>query len=165
MIEIVEFEKDKYPKYNTEGNASQFAIPFALHVCKGEGYDIGYCKKEWKYPGAQGIDLNDDDEWHALNLPDKKVDYIYSSHCLEHLPNWVSALDYWIDHLSENGTLFMYLPHKDQKYWKPWNNRKHVHCLDENIIENYLQCRKDLKNIFVGKRDLNWSFMVMAEKC
>lgn len=46
MIETIEFQKKWYPKFQTEGNASQFAIPFALHVCKGLGYDIGCMKKE-----------------------------------------------------------------------------------------------------------------------
>ena len=165
MIETIDYNYEKYPKYNAMGNASQFAIPFALHVCKGQGYDIGYCKEEWKYPGAQGIDEADNNEWHAMNLPKKGVDYIYSSHCLEHLPNWVDALDYWIDHLAIGGTLFLYLPHKDQSYWLPWNNRKHVHALDEEVIEKYLWSRDDMDNIFVSQRDLNWSFMVMAEKC
>ena len=35
MIETVAYKKHFYPKFQTEGNASQFAIPFALHVCKG----------------------------------------------------------------------------------------------------------------------------------
>ena len=45
MIETIEFQRKWYPKFQTEGNASQFAIPFAKHVCKGYGYDIGCMKK------------------------------------------------------------------------------------------------------------------------
>ena len=64
-----------------------------------------------------------------------------------------------------NNFLSLYLPHKDQSYWLPWNNRKHTHVLDQEMIEKYLWDRDDMDNIFVSQRDLNWSFMVMAEKC
>ena len=65
---------------------------FALHFCKGLGYDIGFCKEEWKFPGSIGIYRNLNNNYDANNLPDDKVDYIYSSHCLEHLDNWVETL-------------------------------------------------------------------------
>jgi hypothetical protein len=59
------------------GNASQFAIPYAKHFCKGNGYDIGFCKEEWKLPNARGIDISSSDGFHANNLPDNSVDFIY----------------------------------------------------------------------------------------
>ena len=52
MIDYIEYKGDKYPSFQTIGNASQFAIPFAKHFCKGFGYDIGCMKKEWSYPGS-----------------------------------------------------------------------------------------------------------------
>ena len=69
MINIIKFKGEKYPKFQEEGNASQFAIPFAKHVCNGEGYDIGCMKKEWAFPGSTPIDLSFEDEYDALNLP------------------------------------------------------------------------------------------------
>ena len=87
-MEVIEFSNKKYPKFQSEGNASQFSIPFAKHFCKGYGYDIGFCKEEWKLPGARGIDITQNDGYDANNLPsDTLVDYIYSSHCLEHVDN------------------------------------------------------------------------------
>lgn len=50
--------------------ASQFSIPYANHYCKGIGYDIGFCKEEWKLPNSIGIDINTNDDFHANNLPD-----------------------------------------------------------------------------------------------
>ena len=162
-MNLIEYKNKKYPAFQAEGNASQFAIPFALHFCKGDGFDIGCNRVEWAYPGAQPIDLNLVDEWDALNLPDRQVDYIFSSHCLEHLPNWVDALDYWGTKLKSNGTLFLYLPDYGQEYWRPWNNRKHIHVLDAMVIKDYLIDRK-YTNIFYSGRDLNDSFMIVAEK-
>ena len=56
-MQTLEYKGDLYPEFQAQGNASQFAIPFAKHFCKGVGYDIGCCKKEWAFPGATPIDL------------------------------------------------------------------------------------------------------------
>ena len=162
-IKTIEFNGVHYPAFQAEGNASQFAIPFALQVCRGVGYDIGYGKDEWKLPGAIGIDLKDGTD--ALDLPEGQMDYIYSSHCLEHVPHWVEAMDHWDSRLRIGGVLFLYLPHFSQEYWRPWHNRRHVHVLTPDIIRAYLEdsgYRSD--RIFISERDLNNSFMVMAER-
>lgn len=163
MIDIVQYKDDIYPAFQSQGNAAQFAIPYAKHVCKGIGYDIGCCKEEWMFPGAIPIDLDFPDEWHANNLPDGQVDYIFSSHCLEHVTDWVRTLDYWTEHLKPWGTLFLYLPHKDQKYWRPWNNTKHNHMFVPEDILMYLE-DNNYQNIFNSERDLNHAFFVMGEK-
>lgn len=162
-MNILEYKGKKYPQLQAVGNASQFAIPFAKHFCKGFGYDIGCNRKEWAFPGAQPIDLLFDDEWEAYNLPRNEVDYIYSSHCLEHLSDWVKALDYWTQTLKKGGILFLYLPHYNQEYWRPWNNRKHLHVLTTEIINDYMIDRK-YTNIFYSGPDLNDSFMIVGEK-
>jgi hypothetical protein len=95
-MNTITFKGNEYPHFQTIGNASQFAIPYARHYCKGMGYDIGFCKEEWKYPGAIGIDISLNDGFHADNLPNDAVDYIYSSHCLEHVDHWVNTLTLWI---------------------------------------------------------------------
>jgi SAM-dependent methyltransferase len=164
-MNTIKFKETLYPQFQSEGFASQFAIPFAKHFCFGEGYDIGCNREEWKFPGSEAIDpiLN---QYDALNLPDKSVNYIFSSHCLEHLPNWVETLDYWIQHLKNEGVLFLYLPHFDQEYWRPWNNRKHIHTFTPELIQSYLLQNKFLNKdkIFVSQRDLNHSFIAVAEK-
>src|SRR5690606_23995581 len=103
VMECVEFNKKKYPLFQKWGRASQFAIPYALHVCKGEGYDIGCMKREWAFPNAIPIDLSFEDDYHALNLPKKNVDYIFSSHCLEHIDGWVDVLNYWHETIKKGG--------------------------------------------------------------
>lgn len=163
MIDTLEYNKKKYPAFQSQGNAAQFAIPFAKHVCKGHGYDIGCSKKEWSFPDSVPVDIEFDDDWNALHLPPKQADYIFSSHCLEHLVGWVTAMDYWYDRLNDGGTLFLYLPDYSQEYWRLWNNRKHVNILSPVIIRDYMQY-KGYKNIFVSDIDLNNSFMAMGEK-
>ena len=163
IVKFVDFNDKKYPIFQAQGNASQFAIPFAKQFCNGVGFDIGCMKKEWALPGSIPIDLSFDDEYHALNLPACQIDYIYSSHCLEHVDDWVEAMDYWHRALDPGGVLFLYLPHYDQEYWRPWNNRKHKHVLTSEIISDYMKS-KGYKNILSSGCDLNHSFMVVGEK-
>lgn len=162
-MNTLNYKGKNYPHFQAEGNASQFAIPFAKHFCSGVGYDIGCNRLEWAFPGAKPIDLLFDDEWDAYNLPEGSVDYIYSSHCLEHLQDWVGALDYWTSKLKRGGILFLYLPHYNQEYWRPWNNTKHIHMFSPEILRDYMTDRKYV-NIFNSDRDLNDSFMVVGEK-
>lgn len=162
MIKTVQYKGMDYPEFQAKGFAAKYAFPFASEVCRGKGYDIGCCKKEWSLPGSTPIDLSFNDDYHALNLPDGEVDYIFSSHCLEHVFDWVKVLDYWTEKIKCNGVLFLYLPHPKQEYWLPFNNRKHIHSLSPQIIEKYLFSRHFI-NIFVTEFDLNYSFYAMAQ--
>jgi SAM-dependent methyltransferase len=156
--------KDKlYPGIQLEGNAAQYAIPFAKKFCEGVGYDIGCNRLEWAFPGAMAVDLAFNDGFDAYNLPDKKVDYIFSSHCLEHLPDWVGALDYWTSKLKKGGVLFLYLPHYSQEYWRPWNNRKHIHAFVPETIVDYMN-DSGYRYVFNSEKDLLNSFMVVGQK-
>lgn len=164
-IQIIEYAGRKYPAFQSEGNAAQWAKPFALHICQPdikEGYDIGYCKDEWKlHPRSMGVD--DGEIINAYHLPSMKVDYVFSSHCLEHLHDWVGALDHWSERIREGGVMFLYLPHPDQTYWQPWHNRKHMSVLYPKMLEQYFIDR-GWRNVFVSERDLNYSYIAMAEK-
>jgi predicted SAM-dependent methyltransferase len=162
MIDLIEFNGKKYPKFQSEGNASQFVIPFAKHICKGNGVDVGCNRIEWSFPGSFPVDpvIN---EYNALNFPQENLDYIFSSHCLEHLNDWVSVMDYWYDKLKQGGTIFLYLPDYSQEYWRPWNNRKHLNIFTPEIIYDYME-NKGYKNIFKSGVDLNNSFIIIGEK-
>lgn len=163
MIETIDFKGKKYPKYQSNGFASRFIFPFALEVCKGKGYDIGCNRKEWSFPGSIPIDPVIDDRYDCLNLPNEKVDYIFSSHMLEHVNDWVRVLDYWWENLNPGGVIFLYLPDYSQEYWRPWNNTKHVNILSPFMIKNYFE-NKGMKNIFHSETDLYNSFSIFAEK-
>jgi predicted SAM-dependent methyltransferase len=161
--ELILFEEEKYPLFQSQGNASQFAIPFAKHFCKGTGYDIGYNKEDWKYPNSIGIDINDTlNNYDANNLPDELVDYIYSSHCLEHLDNWIESLELWISKIKEGGLIFLYLPDFSQKYWRPWNNRKHKHIFTPEILKEF--CKSKNLQYSCSGVDLNNSFIIVIYK-
>jgi SAM-dependent methyltransferase len=110
-----------YPKPR-EGfaNANQvlWITPKALTVCKGVGLDIGCEGIHNKLPGALGVDIcshpGADFVGYAEDFPrlfgDRKFDYVFSSHCLEHIENWQAALEWWISVIRPGGIFFLYLP-------------------------------------------------------
>lgn len=190
-LNLIEFNSKSYPKFQSEGNAMQFALPYAKHICKGIGLDIGCNRTEWMYEGglfSSNIEYIDFDYWlidakrtncyahsypidpaineyDALHFPTncRDLDYIISSHCLEHLQDWVDVLDYWYDNLAVDGILFLYLPDYSQEYWKPWNNRKHKNIFHPQIIEDYM-IHKGFINIYKSGIDLNNSFIIFGQK-
>lgn len=163
-METVTFKGKEYPTFQTNGNAARFCMPFALEVCKGEGLDIGCGRKEWAFPNAVPIDLTIEGEYSysATELPLKEFDYIFSSHCLEHLDRWVDVLDYWGTRLRKGGVMFLYLPDYSQEYWRPWNNRKHVNILTPEYLRDYFEDAG--YKVFVSGVDLYNSFTVIAIK-
>lgn len=154
------YKGDLYPEYLKHGNANTFIEPFAKYFCKGKGLDIGGFLKS-TFPSAKTINILNNDKFDAYHLPEEKYDYIFSSHTLEHLNDYVKTLKYWKEHLKEGGVLFLYLPHPDMEYWLPQNNRKHLHVLYPEDIHKLLE---DLSFRYVlhSERDLYWSFAVVG---
>jgi len=149
-----------YPEYLKHGNANAFIKPYAEHFCKGEGLDIGGFFK-CTFPGAKSINILNSDGFDAYHLPDEKYDYIFSSHTLEHLHDYVGALKLWREHLKESGVLFLYLPHPDMEYWLPQNNRKHLHLFYPKDIHKLLE-GLGFRHVLHSERDFFWSFIVMG---
>lgn len=164
MLQTIWFKGKEYPSFQADGGASRWVMPLALEICKGTGYDIGYSREEWKLPHAIGVDPAVNPEYNAMNLPAMKVDFIFSSHCLEHVDRWADALDYWASKLHAGGVIFLYLPDFSQEYWRPYNNRKHIHSFTPNVIEDYLNNCGLFHKVFVSGVDANNSFTAFAEK-
>ncbi len=156
---LFQYEGDVYPTYLRDGNACRFLKPFAEHFCRGEGLDVG-CGK-WPLPGAKPVDLLFDDD--AMNLPAGEFDYIASSHCLEHLVNPVAAIEHWVSRLKLGGVLLLYLPHPDQKYWRPQNCRRHLHSWSPSAMAEVLR-DIGLSDVIHSERDLAWSFACLGFK-
>jgi hypothetical protein len=169
-IETIEFKGERYPKYLTNGNSARFVRGFVDEICKADydkgefGYNVGAGPKAWNYPEkAIPIDLAYKDGYDALNLPKWGASYICAFHLLEHTERYVEVLEYWYNTLKEGGTVLLYLPHPDQKYWDPVFNRKHFHIFYPKDIAKTL-VNLGFKNVFHSERDLYWGFLVVGEK-
>lgn len=175
-MQTIEFKGHVYPAFQASGFAARFAFPFAQEVCKGVGFDVGCNREEWKFPGAIAVDPVIDGRYDASFLPPsvvidgvevdtREVDFIFSSHCAEHLPHWVQTLDYWHVRLKKGGALFLYLPDHSQVYWRGHHNRKHVHHFTPEILSTYFLDQPEMwENVWVSNVDLNNSFMVISKK-
>ncbi len=154
---IFSYRDKLYPEYLRNGNACQFVTPIAQQFCKGHGLDIGAGK--WPFSGAIPIELKDGGD--AMDLPEEKFDYVFSSHCLEHLNDPIAALEHWKTRLVDGGVLFLYLPSPDMEYWRPENCRKHRHSwTPERMAE--IVTALGFKNVIHSQRDLAWGFSVVG---
>lgn len=149
-----------FPEYLRHGNACRFIAPAAREFCKGVGFDVG-CG-DWPLEGATPIDLKRGGD--AMALPaGPLVDFVFSSHCLEHLPDPIAALEHWRSRLRRGGVLFLYLPHPDMIYWRPQHCRKHLHAwTPEQMAEIVGDLGFD--RVLHSERDMAWSFAVVGRK-
>ncbi len=153
------FEGELFPDYLKRGNACQFITPTALHFCKGTGVDVG--AGAWPLPGAIPVDVSN--EYSAMSLPAGPFDFVFSSHCLEHLFDPVAALEHWRERLKPSGVLFLYLPHPAMLYWRPEHCRKHRHLFHPEDVTRTVS-RLGFESVIHSERDLAWSFAVVGFK-
>ncbi|MDD5134498.1 MAG: methyltransferase domain-containing protein [Phycisphaerae bacterium] len=85
---------------------------FFEKFCTGKGLDIGY-GGDLLCSNCRGWDIEDGDAQTLKGLPDGSFDFVYSSHCLEHLEDAAEALGNWWRVLKQGGCLILYLPHRD----------------------------------------------------
>ena len=122
------YEGEFYPDYLTVGGNSYAIRRIASEYCKGQGLDIG--AGYWPLPESVPIDieLGPGTENKIDHIPISSQDYVFSSHCLEHIRDWQGALDLWISKIKPDGILFLYLPHPSCKLWHMSNPfMKNIH--------------------------------------
>ena len=161
------YEGEFYPDYLTVGGAIFAISRIALKYCKGQGLDIGAAY--WPLPGSTAIDteIGSGIEKRIKDIQENSQDYVFSSHCLEHIDDWQSALDIWISKLNARGILFLYLPHPSCKLWhmnNPMMKGIHKWIPTPKIIETALK-KKGLEIIAKDEGpDHFFSFFICARK-
>jgi len=160
------YRGELYPESLNRGNACSHIAARALKFCDGRGIDIG--ASEWPLPGA--IPIRDEPHQNAYTLnafPDSSLDFVFSSHCLEHLDHWDDALRLWIQKLKPGGILFLYLPHESMKLWRkcgPWVGLGHRWIPTSAKILPFLE-KSGLEIVdYNPERDDYWSFHVCARR-
>lgn len=104
-LKIVETDK-AFERRQREG--------FFARYTQGPGIDIG-CSTSPVTPDCDKWDksLGHGDATTMTGVPDCKYDYVYSSHCLEHLDDPITALRNWWRILRPCGWLIVMVPHRD----------------------------------------------------
>lgn len=96
-------------------------------VLKGEGLDIG-CGPDPVFPEVMPFDLGHGDANHITRHIQKQFDFVYSSHCLEHMIDAKSAIQEWWQLVRPGGVLFILVPDEDlyeQGFWPSRFNPDH----------------------------------------
>ena len=87
--------------------------------CNGLGIDIG--------SGDDKLVVDNPNDWIEVDpwdfeqgdanymegVPDQKYDFVYSSHCIEHIATPEVALRHWLRILKTGGYLIVFMPHRD----------------------------------------------------
>lgn len=113
-------------------------------------------------------DFSDGDAQYLHKLSDETFDFVYSSHCLEHMRDIYVAFINWIRVCKTGGYLYICVPHEvyyEKGIWPSVNNLDHKHffTLDQKsslpknvVVKDFLSCfskyievveiRENLKN-------------------
>ena len=101
--------------------------PLELGVLQGEGIDIG-CGADPVFPHVMPFDLAQGDANEILRHVDRTFDFVYASHCLEHMRDPRAAIAQWWALVKPGGVLFVIVPDEDlyeQGFWPSRFNRDH----------------------------------------
>lgn len=101
---------------------------------KGEGIDLG-CGRDildrTVFPTITSVrpyDLQDGDAQLCENVASNSLDFVYSSHCLEHMRDPVESLKNWIRICKPNGYVIFAVPHEiyyEKNCWPSKFNSDH----------------------------------------
>lgn len=161
------YKGDFYPDYLHMGGASHLIARVAGEHCKGRGADIG--AGLWPLPGAIPIDIWRGPGTQRLidDFEAEELDYVFSSHCLEHIEDWAGALTRWTELVRPGGTIFLYLPHPGCKMWEPGSafvGDDHVWAPSPSVVKEALEERGVQIRAFDDGPDHYMSFYVCGRK-
>lgn len=122
-----------------------------VEYTRGKGLDLG-CGPSKAFPHFVGVDnLKDVELFSAEMEPDVVVetcerlpdfedasqDFVFSSHLLEHIEDYASALKEWWRVIRPGGYLVLYLPHRDlyPRIGTAGSNPDHKHDFSQRDIE------------------------------
>ncbi len=98
-----------------------------LGVLKGKGIDVG-SGPDPVFDTARKFDVTEGDANEITRYVSETFDYVYSSHCLEHMHDTAKALAGWWQLVKPGGHLFFVVPEEDlyeQGYFPSLFNRDH----------------------------------------
>jgi SAM-dependent methyltransferase len=97
---------------NETSKSKQFWGPLEHSVLTGKGIDIG-CGPDPVTPNARPFDVAEGDANTITQYVKEQFDFVYSSHCLEHMHDPWNALLEWWQLVRPGGHLFFLVPDED----------------------------------------------------
>ena len=123
--------------------------------CQGEGLDIGY-GSDPLLPTCSGWDSRNGDAQYLRGVEDESFDFVYSSHCLEHMDDVRVALQNWFRVVKRGGYLILAVPDRDlyeKKNTLPsrWNSdHKHMFLLGKKEMPDTLDIVEEIRESLDG---------------
>ena len=124
---------------------------FFEKYCRGEGLDVGY-GGDVIVDGCSGWDFRNGDAQYLSGVEDESFDFVYSSHCLEHMYDVQTALKNWFRVVRKGGYLLLAIPHRDlyeKKTQLPsrWNgDHKHMFLIGRAEPPDTLDIVEEIKS-------------------
>ena len=124
---------------------------FFEKYCQGEGLDVGY-GADIIIPNASGWDFRNGDAQYLAGIEDESFDFVYSSHCLEHMYDVRIALQNWFRVVRRGGYLLLAIPHRDlyekrNQLPSRWNgDHKHMFLIGRAEPPDTLDICEEIKN-------------------
>jgi SAM-dependent methyltransferase len=123
-------------------------VRYATRYFVGHGIDIGgkpdplalYRELFPRIESLRTWDLDDGDAQHMASLPDESVDFVFSSHCLEHLHDPREGFTNWFRILRPGGHVVVTIPDEDlyeQGVWPSTFNKDHKHTFTLNKTKSW----------------------------
>jgi SAM-dependent methyltransferase len=157
------FPRPCRPAETSKAKKRRMEEGFFEKYCQGNGLDIGY-GGDLLCPNCKGWDIEDGDAQTLEGLPDNHFDFVYSSHCLEHVNDAADAISNWWRVLKPGGYLILYIPERDlyeRKKTLPsrWNtSHKRFFLLDKDELPDTVGIlpliEKTLENYTITKAEL-----------
>ena len=97
---------------NETSKSRKFWGPLERSVLTGSGIDIG-CGPDPVSPTVRQFDLADGDANYITRHVHEQFDFVYASHCLEHMHNPRAAVLEWWQLVKPGGHLFFLVPDED----------------------------------------------------
>ncbi len=148
----------------------------AVRMCTGTGLDVGPCgvtADESVYvalPGAIPVDprLPGTGDFEHIPHPDGSMDYVFSSHTIEHVANPEAAMAEVHRVLRKGGLCFLFLPYPGHDAWDPDLNipaRSQHPWQPTPASIGRLMLMAGLEPFYVEyERDYTGSFLALARK-
>jgi len=136
-------------------NSMQFVETDALRWCQGKGVDVGGGPCPLR--GARNVDDRPDENAYAISEEDGSLDFVFSSHCLEHLDRPKDVLVECLRVLKPGGILYLYFPHPDYIPWRkesmPKWHKHNLYLLDVlSWLEGYEVLEIVQKDFWFGQK-------------
>lgn len=136
-------------------------------ILAGKGLDIG-AGQDPISPDAHVFDLEDGDAGRVDEYLSERFDYVFSSHCLEHMVDAVDALARWWKLVRPGGHLILLLPDEnlyEQGYWPSIFNTDHKHTFRLGV-HTWSPVSHFVPNLIRNLPDVeSWDFQLQDHGC